>query len=204
MSSEQTEQALLMRARAFDAQALAEVYDTFSPAIYRYAMRLLDDAHLAEDCVTETFTRLLGALKANNGPRDYLKAYLFRVAHNWITDHWRANRIATVPLNALEEAQHSHNGTHGAHGAHETTPMQMVFERIAAQHVRTALFALTEDQRQVIVLKFYEDLSNEAVAAAIGKPVGAVKSLQHRALAALKRSLAETVSETVALESTDP
>ncbi len=194
MSSEQTEQALLMRARAFDAQALAEVYDTFSPAIYCYAMRLLADAPLAEDCVTETFSRLLGVLKTNNGPREYLKAYLFRMAHNWITDHWRANRTESVSLDALEEAQLLSLSS----DVHESAPLQIVLERIAAQRVRTALAALTDDQRQVIVLKFYADFSNEAVAAAIGKPVGAIKSLQHRALAALKRLLAETLAETVA------
>jgi RNA polymerase sigma-70 factor (ECF subfamily) len=54
---------------------------------------------------------------------------------------------------------------------------------------RQALWRLTPDQRQVIVLKYYQGLSNEEVAAALDKPVGAVKSLQHRALDALRRML---------------
>jgi RNA polymerase sigma-70 factor (ECF subfamily) len=51
---------------------------------------------------------------------------------------------------------------------------------------------LTDDQQQVIALKFMQELSNEETAAVMGKPVSAVKMLQHRALAALRRLLAET------------
>ena len=188
-----SEHALLVRARAFDMQALAEIYDLFSPALFRYAMRLLNDAPLAEDCVTETFSRLLTALKRNTGPRDYLKAYLYRVAHNWITDHWRANSLAVNDV-SLDDLEESSSTLGQLDGAHEPEPTQLVFERIDAEGVRAALRSLTADQRQVIVLKFYEDLSNEEVAAAINKPISAVKSLQHRALTSLKRLLIETES----------
>jgi RNA polymerase sigma-70 factor (ECF subfamily) len=182
MASEQT---LLRRARDLDMQALAEIYDLFSPALYRYAMRLLDDAPLAEDCVTETFSRLLSALNGDTGPRDYLKAWLYRVAHNWITDHYRANGaggIVTVPLVELDETDCSIADP--APG-----PLDEAMAALTGERVRAALLALTPEQRQVVVLKFYEDMSNEEVAAAVGKPVSAVKSLQHRALAALRRLL---------------
>ncbi len=70
-------------------QALAEIYDRYSPGLYAYAMRLLGDACLAEDCVSETFARFLKSLRAGQGPEAYLQAYLYRIAHNWITDHYR-------------------------------------------------------------------------------------------------------------------
>jgi len=57
------------------------------------------------------------------------------------------------------------------------------------QQVRAALLRLTPEQRQVIVLKYIEGCDNETIAAALQKPVSAVKSLQHRALGALKRLL---------------
>jgi RNA polymerase sigma-70 factor (ECF subfamily) len=57
------------------------------------------------------------------------------------------------------------------------------------EEVRAALAHLTPDQRQVVLLKYLEGLENEEIAAALGKPLGAVKSLQHRALAALRRIL---------------
>jgi RNA polymerase sigma-70 factor (ECF subfamily) len=54
---------LLERAKGFDLQALAEIYDTYSPGLYSYAYRMLDNESLAEECVAETFSRLLHALK---------------------------------------------------------------------------------------------------------------------------------------------
>ena len=65
----------------------------------------------------------------------------------------------------------------------------MAEDRISVQQVRAALRQLTPDQQQVITLKFLEGLSNAEVAAVLNKPVGAIKSLQHRALAALQRQL---------------
>jgi DNA-directed RNA polymerase specialized sigma24 family protein len=53
--------------------ALAEIYDTYRPGLYRYAMRLLGDASLAEDCVAETFARFLKALHTRQGPREHLQ-----------------------------------------------------------------------------------------------------------------------------------
>jgi len=187
------EQTLLRRARAFELTALAEIYDAYSGVIFRYAMRLVNDAPTAEDCVTETFSRLLGALKADIGPRDYLRAYLFRVAHNWIMDQWRAEASAPYVNVSLDEIEDDLSASFASHTAHEPEPMLLAFERIDAQQVRSALRSLTPDQRQVIALKFYEDLTNEETAHAIGKPVSAVKSLQHRALSSLKRMLVDKV-----------
>src|SRR5690606_14190418 len=72
-----------------DREALAEMYDTYSDNLYGYAFRLLNDRQLAEDCVGETFTRVLEALRTGKGPQSSLQAYLFRIAHNWITDIYR-------------------------------------------------------------------------------------------------------------------
>ena len=81
------EQAILERAKRFEAQALEEIFDTFSPGIYRYAFRLLGDADLARECMSETFSRFLQAVKREGGPDNYLQAYLYRITHNWFTDH---------------------------------------------------------------------------------------------------------------------
>jgi RNA polymerase sigma-70 factor (ECF subfamily) len=64
-----------------------------------------------------------------------------------------------------------------------------VDRRLAAECLSAALGHLTEDQRQVILLKFMEDMTNVQVAEILGKTEGAVKSLQHRALAALRRAI---------------
>jgi len=172
-----TDRELLQRAQNHEMLALAEIYDRWSPALYRYAMRLLGEAGLAEECVAETFNRFLVALKQGSGPRDYLQAYLYRIAHNWITDHYRRNTPLTVPLDP------------GLQADAEAEPPRQVMQEIEHQQVRAALSYLTPDQRQVIMLKYVEQWDNEAIARTLGKPVGAIKALQHRALESLRQIL---------------
>ncbi len=172
-----TDQILLNRAHQFEEEALAEIYDCFSPGIYRYAIRLLGDVDLAEECVAETFSRFLIALRNGHGPRDFLQAYLYRVAHNWITDLYRKKDPADLPLDPELRS------------APEGEPPQVVMEKLELQQVRSALALLTPDQRQVVALKYLEDCGNEEIALALNKPVGAIKALQHRAIGALRRLL---------------
>ena len=174
MSSEKT---LLELARKYDEQALAEVYDTYSPGIYRYATRLLGDQDLAEECVAETFSRFLIAVKRGKGPRNYLQAYLYRVAHNWITDQYRRGPAPTVEL---EPELHTNPGLE---------PEQAFKVNAEQEEIRAALQKLTPDQRQVIVLKYMQGWRNREIAKSMQKPVGAIKALQHRAIVALRRHL---------------
>ena len=173
-----SEAELLRLAQRLDSIALAQIYDLYSPDIYRYAMRLLGNVALAEDCVSETFSRLLQALAAGKGPRDYLRAYLYRIAHNWITDQYRREH----PTEELNETLPSEAGA-----LEETADQNIEHARL-----RQAIRKLTPDQQQVIALKFWQDCENEEIARTLGKPVGAIKSLQHRALNTLQRHLHET------------
>ncbi len=172
-----SEHDLLTCALAGDLAALESVYDRYSPGLYRYAMRLLGDERLAEDCVSETFVRFLKALRAGAGPQDHLQAYLYRIAHNWITDSYR--RQPPPPL-ALEET---------FPGGDQARPEVQVEIRLEQQEVRLALRVLTPDQRQVVVLRYMEGWENEQVAAALQKPVGTVRVLAHRAVQVLRRLL---------------
>ena len=139
-------------------------------------MRLLGDPHLAEECVAETFSRLLTVLRNGGGPEENLSAYLYRTAHNWIIDCYRQkSRVQPIDPECL--------------AGDESDPHQQVDRSIVRQRVRAALLLLTTDQRQVIALKYLEGLNNEVIARVVDRPVGAVKSLQHRGLAALRRIL---------------
>jgi len=174
-----TDEKLLQHARTFEEQALAEIYDRWSDPIYRYAYRLLGEKGLAEECVSETFSRFLASLRNSRGPDDHLQAYLFRIAHNWITDSYRRHSPLSVEL------------TDELHATAESEPDQIVAVKMEQQQVREALKFLTADQRQVITLKFVEDWDNAEIARALGKPVGAIKALQHRGLVTLRQVLLE-------------
>ena len=175
----------LQRVRRFDEAALAEVYDTFSPAIYAYAMRLLGHEDLADECVAETFSRMLNALQRGGGPDQHLRAYLYRVAHNWITDCYR--RQPPLPLE-LDDSLRSEN---------QLLPESQVDSRQEQREVRLALRSLTPDQHPVITLRFIEGFEKDEVASVMEKPTGAIRALQFRALNTLRRLLLREEKESM-------
>jgi RNA polymerase sigma-70 factor (ECF subfamily) len=184
-----TEHQLLRKARKLDPEALAEIYDLYSEGLFRYAYRQLGDTHLAEDCVADTFKRLLQAFSKGGGPKHHLQAYLYRIAHNWITDTYRSKHEQTAPLDEQVEARPDT----------DAAVEEQAMHAISIAHVRAALHHLTDDQRQAITLKFLEGWSNAEIAETMEKPVGAVKALTHRGVAALQRILVtekETLYET--------
>lgn len=171
----ETEKTLLQRARQWDQQTLAEIYDLLSPRLYRYSLRLLGTAQGAEDCVAATFERFLLALRRGAGPRDYLQAYLFRIAHNWITDYYRRQPIPESPLDTQLPGDLSTD--------------KAALDNMEIEQLRKALARLTPDQRQAIVLKYLEGWQNDQIALALSKSVGAIKALLHRGLSNLQKFL---------------
>lgn len=164
-------------ARRLEEDALSAIYDAYSPALYRYAYRLLGDPQATDDVVAETFYRLLRALSSGGGPKDHLRAYLYRVAHNLVIDLYRSNKILVEDADLRSLTLQSDS----------LSPEAEVISDVEGDKAREMLWLLTDDQRQVIVLKFFEGLTNKEVAVSLRKPVGAIKSLQHRALQSLRR-----------------
>ncbi len=170
------QRALLRRLLALDQEALEVVYDAFQPLLYRYAYRLLGRIDAAEEVVGETFLRLLEGINRGQGPKRNLSAWLYRVVHNLAMDRYRQGFEKDLPLE--ESLLSTMKG-----------PEEELQSKWTQERVRRALHQLTEDQQQVILLRCLERLSNKEVASVLGKSVGAVKALQHRAMAALRRAL---------------
>jgi RNA polymerase sigma-70 factor, ECF subfamily len=173
------ESTTLESAVRIDRKALVEIYERYNADLYRYAYRLLGDANQAEDCVSETFSRFLRVVRESKSPVEDVRAYLYRMAHNWITDQYR--RQPLHPLLLDEDL----------HGDPAESPSHAFNEQFEREQVRAALLRLPPEQRQVIELRFLEDWPHEAVARALGKSSEATRALQHRALAALRRMLIE-------------
>jgi len=173
-----TEAEWLHAAKQWDENALTAIYEAYSSELYRYAYRLLGSEAGAEDIVSETFHRFLRALQSGGGPKDHLRAYLYRVAHNLVIDRHRREPVPPADVDAIQHL-----------AADERSPEEAAGQSLAAAEMRRKLWLLTDDQRQVIMLKYYQGFNNAEAAQALGKPVGAIKSLQHRALNALQRIL---------------
>jgi len=161
---------------------LIAIYEENSPGIYRYAVRLLGDVTLAEDCVSETFSRFLGAIQRGGGPSENVRAYLYRVAHNWITDYYRRQPLPELPLEDHEPVEIGSN------------PASMVSESMERERVRAAILRLPAEQQQIIQLRFVENWSHEEVAQVLGKSADATRSMQYRALGSLRLMLKEEES----------
>jgi len=160
--------------KVLSKKELAEIYDQNYLPIYRFIFRQIGDVEISRELSSEVFHRML---KLNqNGMEEhmqYLTPWLYCVARNIVVDHYRRQQHRNH-LSLDDEIIGS---------SHDTA--EMAETRLAAERTRMAIQKLTPDQRQVIILKFMEGMSNQEVADLLSKPVGAVKSLQHRALVAL-------------------
>lgn len=164
-------------------QDLIDIYEQHSPGIYRYAVRLLGDSATAEDCVSETFSRFLNVIRRGGGPKDNTRAYLYRVAHNWVTDYYRRQPPPDLPL---EIDLHDEPGSN---------PAMLAADAWERDRVRKAILLLPPEQQQVIQLRFLEDWSHEEVAQVLEKTTEATRSMQYRALNSLRRMLSESDEE---------
>ncbi len=161
------------RAGHGDAVALGQIYDAYATRIFKYLYRRLGSAPLAEDLTADVFVRLVESSGTPNFCRGSLAPWLYRLAHNRLVDYYRRHRESPLPDDLELPAEEA-----GEAGLHRG-------------ELRLALTQLTMEQQQVILLKFVEGLSNEEIATAMAKPEGAIKSLQHRALATLRRMLGD-------------
>ncbi len=148
---------------------VGEIYDRHAPQIYRYIYHRLGNQALAEDLTSEVFVRFLHARVT---PENLL-AYLYRSAHNAIVDYIRRNPSFLEPLDERVAAERA-------------DPAQLAELESERARLRRAILRLTPEQQQVIVLRYLEELPNAEIARVLGKPEGAVKALQHRALASLR------------------
>jgi RNA polymerase sigma-70 factor (ECF subfamily) len=170
---------VLSDTKPLDKEAIVDLYDRHSSGIFRYAYRLLGNHDLAEECVAETFSRFLQAVKAGRGPSENAQAYLYRMAHNWATDQYRRQPQPNLEMDLDEHADHSSN------------PSTLVHLSLERERVRKALQQLPYEQQRVIELRFLDDLPHEDVARSMGKTIEATRALQYRALTALRQMLIE-------------
>jgi RNA polymerase sigma-70 factor (ECF subfamily) len=171
------ERILLERARQYDEAAIGELYDSYAPRIYAYVYRRVGDAQLAEDLTGDVFVRMIKAIQAERAWHSSFQAWLYRIAHNLVVDHYRRGAPATET--ALDERL----------VAARDDPFAAVSEQLSQEELGAAIRRLTPDQQQVLALRFGEGMTARQAAEVVDKSVGAVEALQHRALAALRRIL---------------
>jgi RNA polymerase sigma-70 factor (ECF subfamily) len=169
---------LLNAARKMERDALVQIFDLYSSALFKYALRLCGDPVVADHIVGDVFAKLLDQLAAGDGPTSHLRSYLYEMTYHRIIDEARYSR-RRAPLEIVDSLQQ------------DTRALFLsVEERLSFQQILHAIQTeLTDDQRHVLVLRFLEQFSLRETAEIMGKTVDHVKVIQNRAIAALRRSL---------------
>ena len=171
--------ALVDSAQQGERDALEELYLIHFDRIYSYLHVTVGNRHDAEDLTTQTFLKMLEAIGRFRWRSAPFSAWLFRIAHNLAMDHFRASKRwqleEEVPEPEPDEA---------------TSAEAIAFDSIDRKSMLELIDDLSNEQQQVLTLKFVFGFSNGEAATILGKTEGAVKSLQHRALTSLQKQVA--------------
>jgi RNA polymerase sigma-70 factor (ECF subfamily) len=169
---------LVRRVRDNEPFAFDELYSRYSPRVFGYLMQRLDgNAQDAEDLTADVFTRVYEKIEGFQPRGAPLSAWVFRIAHNRLIDSVRRRpRQSAV---GLDEAPELTAGP--VFGGLD--------QQVALDQIKLGLARLTKEQREVIELRFLEGKSLSETAAIVGRNEDAVKKLQARGLASLRRGI---------------
>lgn len=171
---------IILRAQQNDEEAYEQLYTLHADKLYRYLCMRCGNASLAEDALGELWLRLVQYLPSfrvpASGTDQAFTAWLYTIARNLIIDLVRSSKRddRDIPIDFP---------------ATETDLDQYIDRSDAVRALTAAVNHLTPEQREVILLRFREDLSSSEVAVRVGRSESAVKALQHRALGTLARMI---------------
>ncbi|MCL4499073.1 MAG: sigma-70 family RNA polymerase sigma factor [Chloroflexi bacterium] len=171
------EGSLVERAVRREADAFGQLYECHVDRIYRYVYYRVGSSSEAEDLTEQVFLKAWEAIDRYQHRGTPFAAWLYRLAHNLVVDHYRGKRI-TAPLEDVGESEEP-----------SVDVSLEVEESLEAEEVRAALSQLNPEHQQLLILRFIEGLSHAEAAEIIGKSEGAARVIQHRALQALARAL---------------
>lgn len=177
--TEVTEEVLLSAAINLDERALSELYDRYEAKIYSYIYRRTGQQPLAEDLTAQVFLKMLEALNSGKAWHSSFSGWLYRIAHNLVIDYYRRrDRDQQVTIDEASVLISSGDN-----------PVRAAELQLESDKLRSAISRLTDEQADVISLRFLEGYSINEVAIMMEKTEGAIKALQYRAVATLRQLL---------------
>jgi len=173
-SDYEDEQELISQLRQMDEDAISWVWNAYYAQLVRYATRLTQNSSVAEETVSTVFQRLLESLHRGKGPKTNIRSYLYKMTYHTVVDSSRSD-LESVPISdSLAEDN--------------PAPEQRLERADQIEKINRALDSLTEDQRNLIVLRFVEELTMRETAEVMDKTINAIKSMQRRAVNSFKNT----------------
>lgn len=177
--SSETDAELVARARQGDSEAFGSLYDRYLSPLFRYVYYRVADRMEAEDLTEMVFLKAWEALGGTDPDRMNFRAWLYRIAHNAVIDHYRT-RKSEIPLERAGDLRQE-----------GPTPEQGMQRKFEAARLARAISRLKPDQQQVIACRFLAQRSHAETAEIMNLKEGHVRVLQHRALKRLRALLME-------------
>lgn len=174
-------QAIITKAKEGDSEAFSLLYKEYYVPIYRYIYLRIRNKEQSEDLTQDVFLKIYRSIATLAPTGDSPLSYFYTIAKNTLIDFWRKRN-----LNSVSDDEHLLNIADPSPTALDAASLK---EKSSLLH--ECLEQLTRDQREVITLKFINDLSNEEVAKIVGKKETAVRQLQVRALRTLGKIFRE-------------
>ena len=173
---ESADSSLVVRIRAGDESAMAQVYDRYSQIVYSVALRVLADTGSAEDVMQEIFMQLWRNPQSFDGNRGSMGAWLAVITRHRAIDHLRKRK----PETDIEDITVSV----------DTNLENETEKNIFLAKVRGLLASMPVDQRKALEMAFFEGLTHSEVAAKMGEPLGTIKTRIRTGLMAMRKALA--------------
>lgn len=189
---EESDSALIARAKE-DPEAFSLLYERYVDNIYSYIYYRTGNHHDAEDLVSRTFYRALKHFTRYVDRGAPFSAYLYRIAHNIVANfHRDRSRRQVVPLNEMMLS-----------ALRREQPAVAFEEGDAQAALLEVVRRLPQDRQELLILKFVDQLTNAEIAKIMGRTEGAIKSLYHRTLVALRQDMTTETAEQVREEQSD-
>ncbi len=177
--------AKLMRlAKNGDKEAFENIYELYFVPIYRFIFFQVKNKEQAEDLTQTTFLKVFEKISVFQNKSDSPASYFFMVARNLVIDFWRKKK--EVILNGEKNNTESF---FEKQKSEEKNPEEQILKKEANLSIRERLEILTESEREMIVMKFINDLSNREIAKLTGKKEDAIRQAQSRAFRKLRNDL---------------
>ncbi|GAB4453240.1 MAG: sigma-70 family RNA polymerase sigma factor [Anaerolineae bacterium] len=179
-----TDEQLLKQAQQLNPDALRSLHHRFYEPVARYISFKVGDPQVVEDLSSEVFLRVIEGLKRGYGWQGSPQGWIMGIARNVVADHYRKREKMTEVV--LSDQLPSSEKTDPRHHALQKEQMELL---------RSAIAQLTDEQRDVVIMRFIQGVNINGVAEALKKTPGAVKGLQFRALKALAEIMNEMSPE---------
>jgi RNA polymerase sigma-70 factor (ECF subfamily) len=165
------ETILVLRCQAGDEAAFAELVELYQPRLRYYLRKMLREANSAEDALQEVWLDVFRAV-SRLAAAGAFRAWLYRIARDRALRELRKRRTPLQPLEGIEQVA--------------GRPEETEFTAEDVERIHTALDELVAEQREVLVLRYIEDMSYDEIARVVGCQVGTVRSRLHYAKRALR------------------